>query len=55
MEREVLELILVLLAVVDVLPVVEVLVVHGLEVEIGHAVGMVPHNVDVLGRDGGRD
>lgn len=52
---EVLELVLVLLAVNDVLPVVEVLVVLAFEVEVGHAGGVVPNHVNVLGRDGGRD
>jgi hypothetical protein len=55
MGKEVLELVLVLLAVEDVLPIVEVLVVHGFKVEVGHAGGVVSDDVDVLGRDGGRD
>lgn len=55
MERDVLELVLVILAVDDVLPVVEVLVVLVFEVEVRHAGGVVTHHVDILGRDGGRD
>lgn len=54
-ERKVLELIFVFLAVDDVLPVVEVLVVFAFEVEVRHAGGVVPYHIDVLGRDGGRD
>ena len=50
-----LDLEFVLLAVEDVLPVVEVLVVHEFHIEVRHTGGVVGHLIDILGWDGGRD